>query len=130
MRTDSPAGFQAVHPGHHHVEQDHVGPAGFDELHRLVTTTGEHQLVALPLEHRGHRLQTQRFVVDDQEHRLGRLIEGWIFSPVGLSLAYYACVHVSLAFRGTDIVIRKIPTRYCKPRLRDTQGSSALEETS
>ena len=50
MRPDLPAGLQTVHPRHHHIEQDHVGPAGFNELHRLATTAGEHQLVPLPLE--------------------------------------------------------------------------------
>ena len=50
VRLQTPADLDAIHSGHHHVEQDHVGPLRQRQLQRLLTVAGLQNLVPVRFE--------------------------------------------------------------------------------
>ena len=65
--ADRAAHLVAAHAGHHHVEQDQVGPLRRDALQRLGARGGRDRRVALRAEQVGEQLDVLRRVVDDQD---------------------------------------------------------------
>jgi len=61
------AELEAVHPGHHHVEQEHVGLRGGDRRNGFGAIAGGDDLAAGVAEHFEHQLAVELFVVDDQD---------------------------------------------------------------
>ena len=72
-RPDPPAQRQPVGAGQHHVEDDEVGWAAFDQLPRGVAVARLDRVKAVALEVAGDNVAHDRLVVDDQ-HRRHRII--------------------------------------------------------
>ena len=60
---------QAVHPRHHHVDDQEVGPAGPEPAQGLVAVAGGLDLVAVGAELVGEQDEQVRVVVDDEDPR-------------------------------------------------------------
>jgi hypothetical protein len=61
-----PAGLDAVHPGQHQVEDDHLGLEGLGQLDRLLAVAGGLDLEAVAFKVAGDQADQRRLVVDHQ----------------------------------------------------------------
>ena len=59
--------FEAVHSGHHGVEEDQVDVAGRERLQGLLAVAGDDRFAVERLEHGLEDLRVHRFVVDDED---------------------------------------------------------------
>ena len=74
--ADRAAHVVAAHAGHHHVEQDEVGPLGGEHGERLGARGRGAGAVALRREQVGEQLDVQRDVVDDEDLGAGGSVDG------------------------------------------------------
>ena len=70
----APAHFEAVHVGHHHVEQDDVAVGALADRQRLVTAHRGDDVEILGREPRLQQLDVGRHIIDDENARSHRLL--------------------------------------------------------
>ncbi len=71
IRSNAPAGLEAVEARHDHVEQDQVGFLRLDGAQSTLTAACELHLVALATQVALHQPQVRRHVIDDENAAVG-----------------------------------------------------------
>ena len=130
------ARFEAVHTGHHRIEEDQVDVAGRERLQGLFAIASADRVAVERLKHGLEDLRVDRFVVDDEhsEAAVGNRLAPGVFktdaaSPTGLrvdegsfSLADEFVLVEGLLRRGASDADRKLPLKAllnCGPKSAD-----------